>query len=171
MKRTMKKLAVVFVAIVATFSLNACDMNDDMDGGSPTDAPGTEKHATIETQHITGTTEHNSEGYESGNSEKHESEDSEGHETGDNGRHESKRSGGAGNNSSSDIGYDKVIEIVLARVPGAVKSDIYEMEREYDDGRLEYEGSIYYNGYEYEFEIDGATGNILQWEIEAEDDD
>ena len=61
---------------------------------------------------------------------------------------------------------DAVISIVLDRVPGATKNDIDELECEYDDGRIEYEGELYYNGYEYEFEIDGATGNILKWEID-----
>ena len=55
---------------------------------------------------------------------------------------------------------------ILDRVPGATKNDISELECEYDDGRIEYEGELYYNGYEYEFEIDGATGNILKWEID-----
>ena len=67
---------------------------------------------------------------------------------------------------SSDIGAEKVKQIVLAKVQGAVESSIYELERDYDDGRLEYEGSLYHDGYEYEFEIDGATGNILKWEID-----
>lgn len=66
----------------------------------------------------------------------------------------------------SDIGAEKVKQIVLAKVPGAVESSIYEFEKDYDDGRLEYEGSLYHDGYEYEFEIDGATGNILKWEID-----
>lgn len=70
---------------------------------------------------------------------------------------------------SSDIGYERVKAIVLSKVAGASESDIYELEREYDDGRLEYEGNLYYNGYEYEFEIDGTTGNILQWEIDDDD--
>ncbi len=67
---------------------------------------------------------------------------------------------------TADIGEEKVKEIVLAKVPGAVESSIFELEKEYDDGRLEYEGSLYHDGYEYEFEIDGATGQILQWEID-----
>lgn len=74
--------------------------------------------------------------------------------------------GSATGGTSGDIGVEQVKAIVLGRVPGATASDIYELEWEYDDGRLEYEGSLYYNGYEYEFEIDGATGNILKWEID-----
>lgn len=71
-----------------------------------------------------------------------------------------------GQTGIQDIGEEQVKAIVLEKVPGATANDIYEFEREYDDGILEYEGSIYYGGYEYEFEIDGSTGNILQWEID-----
>lgn len=65
-----------------------------------------------------------------------------------------------------DIGYDAVKSIVIDKVPGSTESNIYELEREYDDGMLQYEGSLYYGGYEYEFEINGKTGAILQWEID-----
>jgi uncharacterized membrane protein YkoI len=68
--------------------------------------------------------------------------------------------------ATDDIGYDKVKSIVLDRVPGATEADVYELERDYDDGMLQYEGSVYYGGYEYEFEINGVTGDILQWEID-----
>ena len=66
----------------------------------------------------------------------------------------------------TDIGEAKAKEIVLAKVPGATENDIYEFEKEYDDGRIEYEGSLYYNGYEYEFDVDGTNGNLLKWEID-----
>lgn len=69
-------------------------------------------------------------------------------------------------NNPADIGPEKVKQIVLAKVPGAVETNIYEFEKDYDNGRIEYEGSLYHDGYEYEFEIDGATGNILKWEID-----
>lgn len=68
--------------------------------------------------------------------------------------------------TAGDIGSDKVKAIVLAKVPGATENDIYELEKDYDNGRVEYEGSIYYSGYEYEFEVDGTTGNLLKWEID-----
>ena len=58
--------------------------------------------------------------------------------------------------------------IVLDKVPGATEADIYEFEKEYDDGRIEYEGSLYYDGYEYEFDVDGTSGNMLKWEIDRE---
>lgn len=78
----------------------------------------------------------------------------------------SQQDSSSGSGNTGDIGMDAVISIVLDRVPGATKNDINELECEYDDGRIEYEGELYYNGYEYEFEVDGATGNILKWEID-----
>ena len=72
----------------------------------------------------------------------------------------------ADQHNDGDIGIEAVKAIALAKVAGATEADIYGLESEYDDGRLEYEGSIYFGGYEYEFEIDAATGNILAWEID-----
>ncbi|MBQ6930022.1 MAG: PepSY domain-containing protein [Oscillospiraceae bacterium] len=54
----------------------------------------------------------------------------------------------------------------LAQVPGAKESDIREFEVDRDDGRIEYEGKIVYDGLEYEFEIDGHSGAIRNWEVE-----
>ncbi len=57
--------------------------------------------------------------------------------------------------------------LVLARVPGATAADFQEFQQDYEDGRLVYEGELVTNGMEYEFEIDGATGEFLSWEEEA----
>lgn len=67
---------------------------------------------------------------------------------------------------TSAITADRAKEIALAEVPGASASDIYEFETDRDDGRLEYEGTIYYNGTEYEFTIDGYSGAIRDWDVE-----
>lgn len=67
---------------------------------------------------------------------------------------------------STTITADQAKEIALAKVPGATVSDIYEFELDRDDGRLEYEGTIYYSGVEYEFTIDGYSGAIRGWEAE-----
>ncbi len=72
----------------------------------------------------------------------------------------------ASSSSTCDIGAEKATEIVLGKVPGAVADSIYELERDHEDGRVVYEGNVYHDGYEYEFEIDGETGNILKWEID-----
>ncbi len=80
--------------------------------------------------------------------------------------HNGNGNGNHHHNSVTDIGMDQAIAIAVARVPGATENDLREIEREIDGGRIQYEGSIWYGGYEYEFEIDGSTGNILQWEID-----
>ena len=68
---------------------------------------------------------------------------------------------------TTTITAEQAKEIALAKVPGATVNDIYEFEVDRDDGRLEYEGSIYYDGTEYEFTIDGYSGTIREWEAEA----
>lgn len=74
---------------------------------------------------------------------------------------------GAGKNQGSEgeISEEEAKKIALAKVPGAKKIQI---KRDIEDGKPVYEGEIYYNNVEYEFEIDAATGKILSWE---EDDD
>lgn len=42
-----------------------------------------------------------------------------------------------------------------------------KVEADYDDGRLIYEGKFYYGTWEYEFEIDAATGAVVDWEVES----
>ena len=68
--------------------------------------------------------------------------------------------------NTTAITADQARQIALAEVPGATVNDIYEFELDRDDGRLEYEGTIYYNGMEYEFTIDGYSGAIRSWEAE-----
>lgn len=62
-------------------------------------------------------------------------------------------------------------DIVWAKIPGA---EIVEFYMERDDGIQQYEGTAYLDGYEYEFEINAASGVIINWErdvIEYDDDD
>ena len=58
------------------------------------------------------------------------------------------------------ISSDEAAQSALARVPGATIANVTEFNRDYDHGRLEYEGEIHYNGYEYDFEIDADTGTF-----------
>ena len=51
-------------------------------------------------------------------------------------------------------------------MPGATVANVTEFNRDYENGRLEYEGEIHYNGYEYDFEIDTDTGTFTKWEVE-----
>jgi len=69
--------------------------------------------------------------------------------------------------NTAKISEAEAKKIALAQVPEAKESDIREFEIDYDDGRLEYEGSIYYGELEYEFEIDGYSGAIRSWEVES----
>ncbi|ACZ25273.1 Propeptide PepSY amd peptidase M4 [Veillonella parvula DSM 2008] len=68
--------------------------------------------------------------------------------------------------SAQSIGEQEALNRALARVPGATQGNVTEFGHDYDHGRLEYEGEIRYNGYEYDFEIDAASGNFTKWEVE-----
>ena len=76
--------------------------------------------------------------------------------------------GNSGQNAPSGTGrisLEEARDIALARVEGATASNI-SIELDHDDGWYVYEGEIFYNGMEYEFEIDADSGNILKWEEE-----
>jgi len=66
------------------------------------------------------------------------------------------------------ISSDEAVQSALARVPGATVANVTEFNRDYENGRLEYEGEIHYNAYEYDFEIDADTGTFIKWEVEQE---
>ena len=68
---------------------------------------------------------------------------------------------------SNAITAEQAQQIALAEVPGASVNDIWEFEMDMDDGRLEYEGTIYYSNMESEFTIDGYSGAIRSWEAES----
>lgn len=64
---------------------------------------------------------------------------------------------------------DEARTLALSRVSGATERHI-EIERDEDDGHIIYEGEIHYGNAEYEFEIDAASGTILEWTVDYEDD-
>ena len=66
----------------------------------------------------------------------------------------------------SKISAQKAKELALAQVPGAGLDDILEFETDHEDGRIQYEGKIVYEGMEYEFEIDAYSGAFRSWEAE-----
>lgn len=70
------------------------------------------------------------------------------------------------NSTKKEIGIEKAKEIALNKVPGAY---IKKIELDTDDGRLIYEGEMYKDRMEYEFEIDAYTGEILKWETDYDD--
>lgn len=67
--------------------------------------------------------------------------------------------------SSGQLTLEDASRLALDRVPGASERDL-KIEPDYDDGRQTYEGDIIYDGKEYEFEIDAATGDFLEWKEE-----
>lgn len=73
--------------------------------------------------------------------------------------------------SGTDIGTERAKDIALSQVAGAAETDIVKAERDYDDGRLEYDVEIIYNGYEYDYEIDGHDGRIISSDIDHHDHD
>lgn len=72
---------------------------------------------------------------------------------------------------SQTITAEQAKALALGQVKGATLEHFREFDVDYDDGRLEYEGKIVYNGMEYEFEIDGYSGAIRSWDVERVDRD
>lgn len=73
-------------------------------------------------------------------------------------------------NQENLIGEAKAKELALAKIDGATEKDIRDFELDKDNGRLEYDGDIYYEGMKYEFEIDAQTGEFLKWQEEKDYD-
>ena len=69
--------------------------------------------------------------------------------------------------SNSYIGVNRAMNIALKKVPGANSSHVKEIHLDRENGRMVYEGEIYYNGQEYEFDIDAVTGDIVKWKVEG----
>lgn len=63
------------------------------------------------------------------------------------------------------VSREEASAAALAKVQGASEKDL-RIKLDDDDGKMIYEGDIYYNGTEYEFEIDAATGDFLEWSEE-----
>lgn len=67
----------------------------------------------------------------------------------------------SGNNGL--ISEERAKEIVRAKIPGAEFVEFY-LER--DDGIDQYEGTAHLDGFEYDFEINAASGIIIGWDKE-----
>ena len=70
--------------------------------------------------------------------------------------------------SNSYIGVNRAKNIALKKVPGANSSHVKEIHLDRENGRMVYEGEIYHNGWEYEFDIDAVTGAIVKWKAERD---
>ena len=72
------------------------------------------------------------------------------------------------NDNDDYIGEERARSIALEKIPGANTNHVRKLKLDYDDGRWIYEVEIYYNGMEYEGEIDAKSGNVLKWEAERD---
>jgi len=64
------------------------------------------------------------------------------------------------------IGEDVAKAIAIAKVSGAAIDDITEFYLENDDGKVKYDGKLYFANVKYEFLINAVDGTILEWEQE-----
>lgn len=73
--------------------------------------------------------------------------------------------------ATDDIGREKAKEIALQQA-GVTEAEVtwIEVERDYDDGRLEYNVEFRVGNKEYEYEVDAKTGQVFERDIDVEDD-
>lgn len=76
--------------------------------------------------------------------------------------------GGASQQTKAVSGIEAAKAIAVKQA-GLSLSDVAwgEVETDYEDGRMVYEGEFFYGAMEYEFEIDAATGQMRKWEMES----
>ena len=80
-------------------------------------------------------------------------------------------SSNSNNSSSADIGKDKAKSIALGHAGTTeTKTSYLRVEKEYDDGRLEYKVEFRVGNKEYDYEISGSSGKILDYDVDVEDD-
>ena len=68
--------------------------------------------------------------------------------------------------SDASVSIEEAKKIALDKVPGATEKDIH-IGLDYEDGKSLYEGTIFSEQREYEFEIDAQDGKIWSWEAES----
>lgn len=62
----------------------------------------------------------------------------------------------------SPVSLVEAAAIAAGKVPGASAADV-DIREESGDGRGRYEGVLFFDGMQYEFEIDPPTGRIFDW--------
>ncbi len=74
--------------------------------------------------------------------------------------------------AKEDIGRDRAKSIALSHA-GFSESEVkrLKVERDIDDGRIEYSVEFTAGGKEYDYEISGSSGKILDYDVEVEDRD
>ena len=63
------------------------------------------------------------------------------------------------------IGIEKAKEIAVARITGAKKINVTNIQLDNEKERMIYEGRIVYKNTEYKFDIDAITGEVINWEV------
>ena len=72
---------------------------------------------------------------------------------------------------ASYIGEAKAMEIALSHAGAdASKVSWIFVKQDYDHGRVEYDVEFLIGNKEYDYEIDAASGTILEWTVDYEDD-
>lgn len=74
----------------------------------------------------------------------------------------------SGNAEGSAVTLEQARALVAERIPG-VSADSVQIEQDREDGRTVYEGEVYYDRTEYEFEIDASTGSFIKWSVDYRD--
>jgi len=71
---------------------------------------------------------------------------------------------------TDDIGAEKAKDIALKHA-GLTASQVVglQAEKDWDDGRMEYEVEFKANGLEYDYTIHGETGAVLEHEADRDD--
>lgn len=80
--------------------------------------------------------------------------------------HDSHSSHHGQSSRTPSISAEQARKLLLEKVPGAA---VKELELDFDDGRLIYEGELRKGNMEYEFEMDADTGAFLEWDEEYDD--
>ncbi len=62
------------------------------------------------------------------------------------------------------ISEDEARQIAVSNLQGAVLEDIKVIDLDYDDGFWVFEGEIIQGEWEYEFEINAESGDVISWE-------
>ena len=177
-----KKICSIVIALCLFFVLSGCTngntesnktgqgTGNGMNASQESNKPGTNTTTDNQTNNninnnMTGTMETNDNtagGSETG------ANGTDNRETGTNetGNHETNSTQTSETQAGNIISEKEAKQIALEKVQGAVESDIKDFHVENKRNYVEYEGKIIYNGKEYEFEIDGHDGTILEWEVE-----
>ncbi|MDO4327075.1 MAG: PepSY domain-containing protein [bacterium] len=69
-------------------------------------------------------------------------------------------------NNAVDLEGAKALALKKANVKDS-QTTWKKLKEDYDDGRLVYEGEFVSGNWEYEFEIDALTGNIIDWDVDS----